>query len=282
VRLRPGAPAALALAIALGAPHAQAQWQPPAAAPQPQVAPPASPFAGLLGGGLTLPPPTPPSPESIRTAEELDQAKRDDAGRRLEWVWIDVDGGFEQLGMQTFSGGGPQHDGLVAGFVPTSSSGGMVSAAAGARLLFFTLLVRGRIGFFDSGQLYRVGPEVGFHVPLGRVEPHVALGLGYAAMGNVRDVVGGVAAADISLRGFYARVSAGLDYYVAPIFSIGLDLSADLLGLTRPALSAAEVQLIQTSGGVGAGLKQSAALLGQSGSAWGGTLAAAARLGLHF
>jgi hypothetical protein len=260
--------AAWASTIVLCASSAEAQWQPP----------PPPPSGGMLSG-LTPAPPPPPTPAQIRTVQELDQAKRDDAGRRLEWVWSDVQGGFEQLGMQTLNGGARS---FVAGFVDTSSSGGCVSVGAGARLLFFTFLLRGRLGVFDSGLLYRIGGEAGLHIPLGNVEPHLALGLGYAAMGGLHDTVGGAAAQAIAIRGFYTRVTAGLDYYVTPIFSVGADLSTELLGLTRPALTAAEVQNVKDSPGVGASFKSNADLLAGAGTGWGGTVAVVGALGLHF
>ena len=259
--------ASLAALLAAAAP-VRAQWQPAAPAPgQP------APFGGMLPAGLPVPQVSPPTPEEIRTVQLLDQAKQDDAGRRLEWVWIDAQGGFEQLGMQTFSGG-PAFSG---GYFPTSSSGGVVSVAAGARLLFLTLVVRGRAGVFNSGQLFRVGPEVGFHIPLGRIEPHVELGAGYAAVANLHDTVGGAAGTAITLRGLSTRAGVGLDYFVAPVVSLGIDLSADLLGLFRSALSAEQIKVLQNL----APPMGSPALLAQSSSAWGGTVAVTAVLGIH-
>ncbi len=263
---------AVAFALLLGASPSRAQ-----SPPQPGQAPrPPSMFGGMMSG-LQIPPPTPPSAASLRVSEELDEAKRQDSGRGLEWVWIDVEGGFEQLGLQTFNAGTAA---FLAGLVPTSASGGVVGVGVGARLLYFTLLLRGRVGIFDIGELYRLGLEGGFHVPLGRVEPRVALAAGYAQMANLHDVVGGAAGSAIALRGFHARVGAGLDYYVTPVFSIGGDVSGELLGLTRPALSMAQVTNIQKS--APANLQKSADLLLQSSSGWGGTLAATALLGLHF
>jgi hypothetical protein len=226
-----------------------------------------------------MPAPTPLTPEQQRTIQRLDLAKRLDSGRGLDVVWIDVEGGFEQLGLQTFNGGDQS---FVGGLVKTSASGGSVSAAAGARFLFLTLLLRARVGVFDMGELYRIGPEVGFHVPLGSVEPHAELGLGYAAVGGLKDTVGGGAAGDLALRGFYTRVSAGLDYYPTPIFSIGALLSTDLLVMVRPALTSAEVSNIQTLPGASATQKQSASLLSSAGTGVGGTLAVSAVAGLHF
>ncbi len=167
----------------------------------------------------------------------------------------------------------------MAGFADTSGSGGVVGVGAGARLLFFTLLLRGRVGVFGGGQLYRAGAEAGFHIPLGRLEPRLALGLGYAGVANLADTTGGVG---LSLRGFYTRADAGIDYYLAPAFSLGLGLSGELLGLTRAALSAAAIQQIDASSAVPASLKTNAYLLAQSGSGWGGTLAVTTTAGLHF
>jgi hypothetical protein len=247
---------------------------------QPASPPPTLPGAGLLGVGapqISIPPPAPLTPEQVRTVQRLDAAREQDSGRGLDWIWADVSGGFEQLGLQALSGGDLT---FVGGLVNTSSSGGAVSAGVGARLIFLTLLVRGRIGVFGSGQLYRIGPEVGFHVPLGRVEPHGGIGLGYAAMGKLHDNVGGAAAA-IALRGFYTRVDAGLDYYPVPAFSVGLDLSADLLGMVRPALTAPQVQLIQNAAGLDAAQRTGAGLLTSTGTGWGGTVAVSAQLGIH-
>jgi hypothetical protein len=222
----------------------------------------------------------PPTEAQLATVRRLDQAKLDDSGRRLTFVWIDAHGGFEQLGMTAFSG----NPGFGAGFVKTSASGGVVDVAAGAQLLFFTLLLRGRIGAFDSGQLYRVGPEVGFHIPLGRVEPHVGLGLGYAGMGGLHETVAldSVSAAAFTIRGFYARVDGGIDFYPAPAFSIGADVSAELLGLFRTALTKAEVTGIVATPNLSASLVKSAPLLLQSGTGWGGTIALTGVAALHF
>jgi hypothetical protein len=268
----------LVVALLLGASRAEAQPSP--AAPPPAAAPAAGPpDAGLLGAGqpqISLPPPAALTPEQLRTVKRLDEAKREDSGRGLDWVWADVNAGFEQLGMQALSGG---DQGFVGGFVKTSSSGGALGAAVGARLLFFTLLLRGRIGVFDSGQLYRVGPEAGVHVPLGRFEPRAALGLGYAAVGNLHDTVGGMAASYLALRGFYSRLSAGLDYYPTPAVSIGADLSGDLLVLVRPALNMAQVSLIK---GFDATQHTRSDLLSSTGTGVGGTIALTAVAGFHF
>lgn len=243
------------LAASLLATPAAAQWVTPA---QP------SPTRGFLPPGLSQPPPR--DPAAIETARQLDLAKTQDAGRRLEWVWIDVSGGFEHLGLTTFAG-----DQLTGGFVPTTSNGGVVSAGVGARLLFFTVLARGRIGFFGLGQLYSAGLEAGLHVPLGRLEPHVELGGGYATLTRIEGGDDAVASA-MRIRGGYGRLGVGLDYFVLPVLSVGLGASAELLGMSRAAFSSAEV----------AGLSSTtASVLLQRGSGIGGAVSATFVVGLH-
>lgn len=267
-------PTSLGVAVAIVLLAAQVAAQPaPPAAPMPL------PFGGLFQGmsvDVTLPAASPPTPAMIDTVRRLDQAKQEDSGRGLTWVWIDAEGGFEQIGLQALNGG---NKGFVAGFANTSGSGGVVGVGAGARLLFFTLLARGRLGVFGSGLLYRAGAEAGFHIPLGRVEPRLALGLGYAGVGNLQDQTGGVG---LSLRGFYTRVEAGLDYYLVPAFSLGLGVSGELLGLSRAALTPAAVQQINDNPAVPASLKANTSLLAQGSTGWGGTLAVTTMAGLHF
>lgn len=217
--------ASFALASILAAPSAAAQWT----QPQQAYTPPGMP--------QVIQPPV-PLPGAHEVELRLDESKRADAGRRLEWVWIDAQGGFEQVGLTTFKG-----DTALTSGAPTSSSGGYASVGAGARLLFLTLLVRGRVGFGAVGQLIRVGPEIGLHVPIGRVEPHVEIGGGYAQL------VGSSAA----IRGGYGRTGFGIDYFVAPVVSLGIAGSAEILGTRRG-----------------------------SASGLGGTLAAAGVIGLHF
>jgi hypothetical protein len=215
----PQAPAPQAPAPQAPAPQAPAQQAPlPPLYPMPPPQP-----VSMSGMPQVILPPL-PVPGEQETVARLDQAKASDAGRKLEWVWIDVHGGFEQLGLQTFSGDAA----FTGGVLPTSSSGAVTGVGVGARLLFLTLLVRARMGIGSIGHLYRVGAEVGFHVPFGRVEPHVELGAGYAIFGKVND--GGTGG---TIQGGYGRVGAGVDYFVAPVVSIGAGLSAELLGLVR-------------------------------------------------
>ncbi|WP_437511632.1 hypothetical protein [Sorangium sp. So ce1099] len=235
----------------------------------------------MQAGGLAPPPPmTTPEPEPVTpddTEQRLEEAKKEDSGRGLELVWLNVEGGYENVGLQTFN---IDEEELTAGFISSSANGGVVGAGVGVRLLFLTLGARGRVGFFNDWQLFSAGGEVGMHLPLGKLDPHIDLGFGYAGLGSFKSAVSGAADA-IAIRGFYGRISGGLDLYLSPVFSIGASASWELLALTRPGLTSAEIDRIK---GEAATTPQQAKadLLAAEGSSVGSALALTAVAGLHF
>jgi len=246
----------------------------------PAAQPPQNPYGSMQAGGLAPPPPmsTAPPPTSGQTAGKLDEAKDKDAGRGLEWVWLNVEGGFSHVGLQTFN---VDEENFTAGFTSTSASGGMIGAGLGMRLIFFTLGARGRIGFYKDWQIFSAGGELGFHVPLGRVEPHLSFGGGYAGLGSIQGVVDGAADA-ISIRGFYVRATGGLDVYITPVLSLGLGVSWEVLGLTRPGLSPDEITKLKANPNLSDLQRARADLLALEGSSYGSSLAVTGVLGLHF
>src|SRR5262249_51524287 len=120
----------------------------------------------------------------------------------------------------------------------------------------------------------------GFHIPLGRVEPHIDLGFGYTALGSFSGAVSGASDA-ISIRGFYGRAGVGLDVFVTPVFSLGANLSGELLGLTRPGVSPSDIQRIKSDPKYDP-QKVQADALSVEGSSYGSALALTAVAGLHF
>ncbi|WP_437591849.1 hypothetical protein [Sorangium sp. So ce1000] len=235
----------------------------------------------MQAGGLAPPPPmTTPEPEPAApdggTERRLDEARERDSGRGLEIVWLNVEGGYENVGLQTFN---IDEDDFTAGFVSSAANGGLIGAGVGVRLLYFTLGARGRVGLFSDWQLFTLGGEAGMHLPLGKLDPHVDLGFGYAGLGSVKSAVSGAADA-IAIRGFYGRISGGLDLYLSPVFSLGANASWELLALTRPGLSSGAIDRIK--GGAAAPQQAKADLLAAEGSSVGSALALTAVAGLHF
>ncbi|MEP7125916.1 MAG: hypothetical protein ABJE95_33600 [Byssovorax sp.] len=257
-----------------------AQPAPLGAAAMAAQPPPPSLWGGMQAGGLTPPPPMPAGAPSTagKTEELLDKSKKQNAGRRLEWLWVDVGGGFEHLGLRTFN---PKNEAFAAGFVNTTETGGTLTGGLGARLLFFTLGARGRIAFFDSYNRLSLGPEVGFRFPIGNLEPHVDVGFGWTGLGSFNGTVAGDAGA-ISMRGVYARLGGGLDYYLSPVFSVGVVGSFELVHLTRPGISSAQLATIKALPSLTAAESARVDLLGTEATSNGGAFSATGQLGLHF
>ncbi|NUP14501.1 MAG: hypothetical protein HOW73_51380 [Polyangiaceae bacterium] len=244
-------------------------------------------WGGMNAGGVSPPAPiggttatasvsatasTSASPVDID--DELDESKDEDSGRGLSWFWLEVQGGFEHVGLQTFN---IEEENFSVGLVETESSGGVVSAGIGAQIIFVTIGARTRLGFFDDWQLGTVGGEVGFHIPIGFVEPRFDFGAGYAAIANFDNIV----PEDISIHGFYVRAGAGVDFYPVKQLALGAQATFDFMGLTRPGLDPSQIQAIQQDPDVGdipAAREQALAL---DGSGYGAAVAIQGTIGLH-
>jgi hypothetical protein len=194
------------------------------------MAAPSATDSGLRAGGLAPPGAgqnetyTPPPP----TEQELQRAEREDAGRGLEWFWLNGEFGFEHLGLETFRA----RQLVDKSAVSTAESGYLVGGGLGLRVLFLTLGPRFRFSSFADYSLWTLNAEAGAHVPLGALEPYAALGGGYASLGSVKHG-SGLGTVDLAIRGFDLRVNAGLDYYLTPRFSVGGCLAGEILFLSR-------------------------------------------------
>jgi hypothetical protein len=193
---------------------------------------PAQPGQGLEAGGLTPPSSAPeePPPPPGETEQQLAQADREDSGRGLEYFLLNGEVGFEHIGLRTLS-----DDGLVdADNVPTTQTGAVYGGGIGLRLVFVTGGVRFRFGNFSDWQMWTLNGEVGVRIPYGNLEPYAALGAGYASVGGVQ-----AGDADVDISGWNVRAAAGLDWYLSNTFSVGANLSGDLLLLSRAAIGGA-------------------------------------------
>jgi len=194
--------------------------------------------SNLQAGGLKPPdavqsePNTTSGSPTTQTEAQLDRADKEDSGRGLEFAWLNAELGPQYVGLQALKA-----DNLVDGSVVDSKGVGMgYGAGIGARLLAFTFGARFRFGNFSDWQLWTLGAEAGMHFPLGRIEPYFSLGAGYASLGGFK--ADEVSAFKPSAHGFDVRGSAGLDVYLSNTFSVGANLSGDLLFLSRSASAA--------------------------------------------
>lgn len=241
----------------------------PVHAQQPAPAPASQ--SSLESGGLRPPEAvdgqqTSPDASAPSTEKELERADQQDSGRGLEWIWLNAEVGTQHLGLGTFKA-----DQLVdPKLVKTTQTGLLVGAGIGARILVFTVGARFRLGKFQDFQLWTLNAEGGFRIPIGKLEPYVTLAAGYAALGSFTTDAPAASKADV--RGFNARLGAGLDYYLSNTFSVGGNLSGDVLFLSRSKVSGAAES---TSG-------DEATVYAQDGSSIGAGATLTAVVGLHF
>jgi hypothetical protein len=246
---------------------AQAQTADP---PRYPGAAPASEPPPLTTGGLT-PPPTSARPAGeTATLSRLERAEREDAGRGLELVWLNVESGYEYIALQAL-----RADSLVDGqVVDDHGSAFALGVGAGVRLIFFTLGARFRLAQEDAWDLWTLGGEVGLHFPLGAIEPYFSLSAGYASLAALepKNAPAGLDLGSVAASGFDVRLGAGLDWYVNPLLSIGAQGSAELLALSR----VGDSQAAENSAA------EAAQVYAQDGSGIGVALALTGVVGLHF
>jgi hypothetical protein len=244
-----------ALGLVFGfATNAAAQLSPPSPAPSP--------------GGLAPPPamesetPAEPPPGTA-TEAKLEEAEREDAGRGLEFFWLNGEIGAEHLGLRSFS----DSDLVDAAAVGTSNTGLLYGGGLGFRLVFITGGARFRMAQFSEFKLWTLNLEAGLRVPMGSLEPYATLGGGYASSASLKAL--GDAGPDIDVRGFDVRGGVGIDYYLTELFSAGVNLTGDVLFLSRSKIDTAALPA------------ESAAIYGKDGSSIGGGVSLTALIGLH-
>jgi hypothetical protein len=227
-------------------------------AQQPAPAP-AAPQSNLESGGLRPPEAVddtaPVDPAAPTPEKELEKADREDSGRGLEWIWLNAEIGSEHLGLQTLKA----NDLLDPKLVKTSQTGLVYGAGVGVRILVFS-----------EWQLWTLNLEGGLRIPIGSLEPYFTVGGGYASLGSFSTTAPASSKADV--KGFNARVGAGLDYYLSNTFSVGGNLTGDLLFLSRSKVAEADAS---TSG-------NEAAVYAKDGSSIGAGATLTAVVGLHF
>jgi hypothetical protein len=224
----------------------------------------------MRAGGLAPPPknsgpPPPPPSQASPTQLTLEAAQEQDSGRGLEFVYFRLEGGFEFAGLDAISKSGD----LLPPSQTRSAVGPLLGIASGARLLYLTVGPCFRFAHTSEWDLWTLGLDIGWHVPLGRLDPHAELGAGYAKVGGAADKLLG-SNRGVTISGFDARLGGGVDYYFTNVFSLGADLDLELLRLSRSAVA------------FGANDNPAAAAFGGSASSLGLTVTAAAVAGFHF
>lgn len=143
-----------------------------------------------------------------------------DEGRGLEWFWARAEVGASYMHLSL--------DEAALG-VPKPSSGGLVlGAAAGARLLIFTIGARFRLHQLADYNLWQLGGMLGLHVPYGSWDFGGDLYFGYAQVGSFASPM-----PPSSPSGAHFGVEGGADYYFLKWLSAGATIDFELLFLGR-------------------------------------------------
>jgi hypothetical protein len=226
--------AAVALATAFGTSFVQAQGAPEPAAPQeptppstPQPETPPSQGVAPTPPPPGEPPPTTPPPSASEPAPLDARPEEKDFSHGLEFIYFNVEGGYQSVGLRTL-----HTSNLLPETASTSGGGPFFGLGGGVRLIFLTLGPRFRIGQIDGWNTWTLDAEAGIHLPLGHVEPYFTFAVGYARFSaNNADTT--VPSADVSIRGFNARLGMGIDYYASKNFTIGANATAEILAMSR-------------------------------------------------
>jgi len=225
----------------------------------------------MQSAGLSAPAPFTLDTEKTASADAvLDEARAKDSRRGLSWFYADATGGFEHVGLRTFN---TKDASLGANVLDTVQSGGAVGGGIGARLVYVSVGVEGRVGIFSAWKLGRVGGAVGMRLPFGIIDQTLTLSGGYADLFGLDGPVTKL----MSIRGGYARAAIRIDVYPVSRFSIGAETSVDVLALKRPQVSASALASLPA----GTVTSDQSTLLATDGSSVGATFALTAVIGLH-
>src|SRR5262245_52342480 len=195
--------------------------------------------------------------------------------RRTEWLYLEAEGGLQSINLQTFTA--DSHT-FTAGLVPTRATGPSVDVGAGFRIFFFTIGSKARVGLVDEWDMWSLDGELGFRFPLDRVEPHLSLYGGYTTLGNLQSAIEGLGRG-LDVDGANVGAQLGIDYYLTPWFTLGLNVGGDLLFMSRRGIA---VRDLLTAKPVNTLNEAQARVLEGDGSSMGTAWNFGGSVGLHF
>jgi hypothetical protein len=158
--------------------------------------------------------------------EEAESPSADERTHKTDFLYLEGETGPAYVGLDTFN----VKRGLVPWTVRRDDVGAFVGAAAGLKLIFLSVGPHFRVGHFRDWDLWTLDLDLGWHAPLGNVEPFLRLGGGYARLGRAFDSSG----VTVKVEGYNLRLAMGADYFVARNLSVGASISGEILGLHRP------------------------------------------------
>ena len=239
---------------------------------------------------LQVPPPATSQPVGSQAQAPPPDDKKD-SGLGLEWVWLNAEAGFSYIDLKSAKLAINPAGGSPISVVDSATSGSLLGFGAGVRFLFLTVGLRARN--HTAMNLWQIDGEVAFHGRIGRIDPYLAARFGYDTVGTLSQsaqVAGSsTVPADVSVHGWNGGLAFGMDYYFSHLFSLGAEVSGDVIFLKRPPASAPPLTADQQnaikmdpSGQAQANYTKLQDAYSQSGSSVGFGGGLTAHVGLHF
>ncbi len=106
---------------------------------------------------------------------------------------------------------------------------------AGFHVLAFSIGARLTFGTFDAFDLGTVGADVALRIPLGGFHLFIRSHLGFAWQGRLNDKSPELSQTNVV--GWEVGAGLGFDIMLAEVISLGLDVGADFLNLSRQSIN---------------------------------------------
>ena len=213
-----------------------------------------------------------PAPAVVVEKDKKNDTTREleDGGLGLEWVYLNADVGSAFMDLASLKASNWQ-------LQDNSSSGPAFGFGAGVRLVFLSAGFRVRDLQLSSFNLWETDLEAALHFRIWRFDLYLGARGGYAFLGSfsadsLRTSTGS-SASDVAVHGWNVGPTAGLDFYISKLVSVGIDTNAEVLFLERPPIPLQPGQTVAP---------QYQSLYADSGSSIGAGFVAVAHLGIHF
>jgi hypothetical protein len=189
---------------------------------------------------------TAPAPAAdTRASSERERREREDDGRQIDYLWIQPEGGLSYTDLTALSSTGR----LLPTLTQFQGFGFHGGVSVGVRFGWVALAAQGTIARFDGTAMDRIGnlppstsnqafdlgqATVDVHVrfPVPVIEPYVRAGFGYAWLGNFQ-LNEMYRESTSTVHGWTAKVGAGVDVWLAKVFTIGAGIDLGVLNLRR-------------------------------------------------
>jgi hypothetical protein len=248
--------------------------------PQEEVSPAPTSVPAQTVPAQTSAPGQTPAPPATRRAHvvivEKDEKKNnltrelEDGGLGLEWAYLNADVGSAYTDLVSLKASNWQ-------LQDNSASGPAFGIGAGVRLVVLSAGFRVRDLQLSSFSLWETDLEAALHFRIWRFDLYLGARGGYAFLGSFSaDALRastGSSASDVTVHGWNVGPTAGLDYYISKLVSVGVDANAEVLFLRRPPIPLQPGQTVPP---------QYESLYADSGSSVGAGFVGVAHLGIHF